>query len=114
MKKINWYEQAIISRKEAVENNDKIKLIKNEKLRSYYKEKYKSDLNISLNAFTPYFEVTYKGQPFVCDRILGSSPTTLSYMGVGMLPNGVITQLYYNTFKDLVDIQAEQRLKEIK
>lgn len=100
MKEKNWYEQAIIEREEAVENNDKIKLIKNDILRAYYKERYKSDLQISLNAFTPYFEVKYKLHPFVCHRIAGDR-----YWGAGILPNGVVTELFYDTFKDLVDIQ---------
>lgn len=101
-KKVNWYEQAIIEREEAVENNDKIKLIKNDKLRAYFKERYKSDLQISLNAFIPYFEVKYKLYPFVCYRIAGNR-----YLGAGVLPNGVVTELYYDTFKDLVDIQTD-------
>lgn len=100
---VDWYEEAIIEREKAVENNDKIKLIKNDILRAYYKERYKSDLQISLDAFTPYFEVKYKFQPFVCHRIAGNR-----YWGAGVLPNGVVTELYYDTFKDLVDIQKNR------
>lgn len=112
-KNVDWYKQAIIEREEEVENNDKIKLIKNDTLRAYYKERYKSDLQISLDRFIVYFEVTYKGQPFVCHRIFMGKPETLMYMGAGILPNGVVTELYYDTFKDLVDIQMEQSLKEL-
>ena len=110
--KIDWHQQAIENRKIEIENNDKINSIKNNILRAYYKVYYESNLECSPSNFTSYFEVTYKGYPFVCDRLIGSCPTTLFYGGVGVLPNGTVTRLYYNTFKDLVDIQVEQRLKE--